>query len=277
MFDFSWDLSFSFGLNVETLALIFNIGIPILYLANFAFLYKRLRGFKKDAPFYDFVKSLVYFFFFYGLGALFFVWYDFFYMDFASPSPLFRNLGQFDPVGFTEPLTFQMIHIWKIGILLQNVGLLLMLNQLRGKVLKGKIKNILPIVWQFIGITSMVLLGFVFLTDDVGEAYFWAEINYLFNFVWSISLPLTYRFIMKQSAGNLKKYAGILYRCLIVYGLAWGFRTRFAVHLFWRLFGWLGDANPFTFRMLWLIRAILIVLNLALVLVAYRKLLESFK
>lgn len=276
MFDFDWDLPFSLGLNVETFAFFLNIGIPIMYLVNFAFLNSKLRKFEKDAPFYDFVKSLVFFFFFYGLGGIFFIWYDFFYMDFASPSPLLSNIGVFDPLP-SYPLTLDMVNIWKIGILLQNVGLVLMLNQIRNKVFKSKFKKILPIVWQIVGIVSMVMIGIVFLTDSPEYAFFASEINFLFNFIWSLSLPLTYRFIMVQSAGNLKKYAGILYRALIFYGLAWGFRTRFAVHLFPILFFWIPGIESVNYHIIWLIRAAVMVLCLLLVVIAYKKLLESFK
>lgn len=277
MYDFNWDLPFSLGLNQNTFALIFNIGIPIVYFLCFGFLYKKLRNFEKGAPFYDFVKSLVYFFFFYGLGAAFFVWYDFFYMDFVSANPLPSMINTFDPPQPSLTISMQSVQLWKIGNLLQNVGLLLMLNQLRGKVFRKKYMNVLPVVWQLVGITSMIMIGLVFLTDSPEAALFWSEVNYLFNFIWSISLPLTYRFIWKQSAGKLKRYAGILYVCLIIYGLSWGFRTRFAVHLWWKLFGWLGSANPFDYRFLWLVRSISIDLNILLVFIAYRKLLATFK
>lgn len=277
MYDFEWDLPFAFGLNQDTFAFIFNVGIPIVYFLCFGYLYYKLRNFEKDAPFYDFVKSLVYFFFFYGLGAAFFVWYDFFYMDFVSANPLPSLINTFDPVQPGLTISMESVQLWKIGNLLQNVGLLLMLNQLRGKVFKKKFMNVLPVVWQLIGMTSMILMGLVIFQDSPEETLFWSEVNYLFNFVWSISLPLTYRIIYKNSAGNLKRYAGILYVCLIIYGLSWGFRTRFAVHLFFKLFGWLGPANPFDYRTLWLIRAVMVDINIFLVFIAYRKLLATFK
>ena len=75
-------LPFEIGFDIKTLALMFNIGIPIVYFVNFFFMLSKLGKLDKDAPFYPFIKSLVWFFLFYGIGALYFVWYDFFYMEF---------------------------------------------------------------------------------------------------------------------------------------------------------------------------------------------------
>lgn len=265
MYDFNFELPFSLGLNLETIAFVLNIGIPIIYLANFVFLFIKLRSMDKDAPFYTFIKSIVYFFLFYGLGALYFVWFDFFYMDFTSPNPIDIFFGTVD----SPPI--EVVHMWKIGILLQNVGLLLMVHQLRKKVFKGK-KQYIPIIWEAIGITSIILIGFI----PIPNPYFWAEVNFLFNFAWSISLPLTYGYIYKNAAGKMKKYAFILFLCFMIYGLAWGFRTRFAVYLFIAIFSGLGSLNPFTYEIIWTIRALAIVINLGLVLGAYQKLMKEF-
>ncbi|TFF95134.1 MAG: hypothetical protein EU544_03405 [Promethearchaeota archaeon] len=272
MYDYDLELPFELGLNLETIAFVLNIGIPVLYFANFIFLSLKLKGMDKNAPFYSFIKSLVYFFFFYGLGAVFFVWYDFFYMDFISPNPIFAWWGEI------EAPPIEVVNLWKIGILLTAVGLLFMVNQLRHRIFQKKFYKILPIIWEAIGIPLIILIGFVPIPILGEHPYFYAEILFLFVFTWSISLPLTYSYIWKNAAGKMKRYALILFVCFIAYGIAWGFRTRFAV--------WMGTAimsltpPPFdilsTYPMIWTIRAALIVLNLALVLYAYKKLLETF-
>jgi hypothetical protein len=264
MYDFAPTLPFLLGINLDTIAFILNLGIPLLYFACFAFLFIKLRGFDASAPYHAFIKALVYFFFFYGLGAMYFLWYDFFFMDFTSPNPIAVFEGT-----LAAPQN-EVIHYWKIGILLQNIGLFLMLKELRGRILKGKFQN-LPIVWEIIGIAMLVLWGWV----PIPNAYYWAEINFLFNFSWSIALPLTYGYIYKNSAGNLAKYAKILYICFLTYGIAWGFRTRFAVHIGILIFSGL-DPNPMTYPLIWLIRAVLIDFSLIMVLYAYNRLLKSF-
>jgi hypothetical protein len=268
MYDFNLDLPFTLGDNIETITFILNIGIPIFYLANFLFLFLKLRKFDKDQPFYKFVKSLVYFFLFYGAGAIYFVWFDFFYMDFTSPPPISVLLG----VVPSPPL--EAINMWKIGILLQNIGLILMLNELRGKVFKSKFMNRAPIIWELIGIPVLLLWGY--LPVPIETSYFLAEVNFLFNFTWSVCLPITYGYIFKNAAGNLRKYAGMLFICLLAYGLSWGFRTRFAVEMGIAIFAGL-DPNPVNYTLIWLIRAAIMDVSLLLVLHAYRKLLATFK
>ena len=266
MYDFSLDLPFTFGNNLETIAFILNIGIPIFYFANFLFLFIKLRSFDKNQPFYKFVKSLVYFFLFYGAGAVYFVWFDFFYMDFQCPFPIAVLLG----LEVSPPL--EAINLWKIGILLQNIGLLLMLNELRGKVFKSKFMNRAPIIWELIGIPILLLWGYL----PIEAAYFWAEVNFLFNFTWSVLLPVTYGYIFKNAAGNLRKYAGMLFICFLAYGLSWGFRTRFAVEMGIAIFSGIVP-NPMSYTLIWLIRAAIMDASLLLVLHAYRKLLATFK
>jgi hypothetical protein len=267
-YDIDWILPFSLGINLETLALVLNIGIPIIYFLNFGFLYGRLKKFDSSAPYYAFVKSLVYFFFFYGLGALFFVWYDFFYMNFESPDPIAVFNGEID----TPPN--QVLQLWKIGILLQNIGLVLMINELRGKIFTGKWKNWLPIIWEAVGISFLITLGLVSIPIISENAYFIGEINFLFNFTWSITLPLTYGYIYKHAPGNLRKYAFMLFFCFLMYGIAWGFRTRFAVSIGIDVFSSL-DPNPMNYTLIWIIRSSLIIINLGMVLYAYRHILDT--
>jgi len=273
-------LPFALGNNFETIIFAFNLGIPAVYFLNFIFLYYKLRNFGKDAPFYHFVRSLVFFFFFYGLGSIFFIYYDFFYMQFESPDPIAIFYGtQAVPANLN-----QILQMWKIGILLQNIGLLLMLNALRGKILApkddkviSKLKLLIPVVWQIIGISLLLIWGIIDIPGlSIKDYYYFAEINFLFNFSWSISLPLTYGYIYKISAGTVRKCAFILFLFFISYGLAWGFRTRFAVYLGIPLFAWL-DPNPMNYHLIWLIRAVAIDISLLMVFVAYRKLLKSFK
>jgi len=233
----------------------------------------KLHGMDKDAPFYSFIRSLVYFFFFYGLGALFFVWYDFYYMDFTCPNPIFVWWGQ-------EPAPpIEAVHLWKIGILLTTVGLLIMVLQLRKKIFKKKIYYWLPIAWEIIGISMILLIGFVPLPIIGDDPYFYSEIIFLFIFTWSISLPLTYSYIWKNAAGKMRRYAFILFFCFIMYGIFWGFRTRFAVHMTIAMFS-MVPFFPFnlftTYEFIWLFRAASIVINLSLVLYAYRNLLKEF-
>ena len=261
-------LPFSFGINFESLTFILNIGIPIMYLSNFLFLSKKLREFDKSALYYQFIRSLAYFFLFYGLGAIYFVWYDFFYMNFESPNPI----DIFN--GISSAPAIEVLHFWKIGIILQNIGLLLMISELRGKIFKEKWKNTLPLVWQAIGIILLVSWGFIDIPGVSDNAFFWAEVNFLFNFCWSILLPLTYGFIWKNAAGNLKKYAFILFISLLAYGIAWGFRTRFAVYLGIAIFSGI-DPNPMNYTLIWFIRALLIDFSLLLVLFAYSRLLRE--
>ncbi len=276
---FDINLPFGLGLNIPTFALIFNIGIPILYFANFVFMAYKLKGMDKDAPFYTFIKSLVFFFFFYGLGSLWFLWYDFIYMQFTSPNPidiLFGTVKAPPPEG---------AYLWQVGNLIQNVGLFAMLLQLRKRIYKGKFKQTLPVVWEIVGLTLMIytMASFwfnLFPVPIISEVpYFWLEMNFLFNFTWSIALPLTYSFIWKNAAGKMKRYALILFVCFIIYGIAWGLRSRTAVYMAIFIFSWLpllGVPNPFTYELIWLIRGIAIVVNLGLVLYAYRKLLKEF-
>ncbi|MHA1284232.1 MAG: hypothetical protein ACTSVV_02095 [Promethearchaeota archaeon] len=272
MYDYDLELPFKLGMNVETIAFILNIGIPVIYFANFFFLLSKLKGMDKDAPFYTFIKSLVFFFFFYGLGAIFFVWYDFYYMDFKSPNPIFVWYG-------TEKAPpMEVIQLWKIGILLTTVGLLFMVNQLRKRIFQKKFYKTLPIIWEAIGIPLLILLGYVYIPIIGDCPYFYAEILFLFIFTWSISLPLTYSYIWKNAAGKMKRYAFILFICFIIYGIAWGFRTRLAVWLSIAMFS--VAAPPFNviadYHVIWIIRASGMVVNLALVLYAYRKLLKEF-
>lgn len=269
MYDFDWTLPFTLGMNMETLIFALNVCIPLVYFLNFFSLLSRLRKFDKSAPYYSFVKGLVYFFFFYGLGDLVFLWYDFFYTDFEFIDPLAVLAGTI-PSPPNEAL-----QIWKVGILLQNVGLVLMLNELRGKVFQTKLMNWLPIVWEVIGISFMISLGLVAIPWISENAFFVAEINFLFNFTWSISLPLTYFYIYKNAAGSVKKYAFILFINFILYGLAWGFRTRLAVAWMPAIF-WYLVPTPFTYAFDWLLRGAVITITLLFVLYAYRKLLESF-
>ncbi|MHA1293197.1 MAG: hypothetical protein ACTSQJ_11055 [Promethearchaeota archaeon] len=275
MYDIDFTIPFELGLNIETIALILNIGIPIIYFANFVFLVAKLHGMDKDAPFYAFIKSLVFFFFFYGLGAVFLLWYDFFYMDFKCPNPIYIwwNIEPVPPI--------MVLHLWKIGILLTNIGLLLMLFELRKKIFKKKIFIWLPIIWELIGISLILSIGFIsipMIIETPAQAFFWAEIFFLFSFTWSISLPLTYSYVWKNAAGKMKKYAFILFLCFINYGIAWGFRTRFAV---WMAIAIISTLPPpfnilASYEFIWAVRAGLIILNLSLVLYAYRKLLKEF-
>ena len=76
------------------------------------------------------MRSLVFFFFFYGIGALYFVWYDFFYMDFTCPNPINILFGE-------TPPPIEAAYLWQIGNLIQNIGLLIMLLQLRKKIFTG--------------------------------------------------------------------------------------------------------------------------------------------
>ncbi len=278
MYDF--DLTFDFGLNIGSIALLLNIGIPIVYFANFFFMLFKLRGMDKEAPFYSFIRGFVYFFFFYGLGAAYFVWYDFFYMDFTCPNPINVLFGT-DPAPPDE-----VAYLWQIGNLIQNMGLFIMLIQLRKRIFTGKFKQTLPVVWEIFGISIMIFtmvnffagLGvYIPLISDF--PIFWLEMNFLFNFTWSISLPLTYSFIWKNAAGKMKNYAFILFLCFILYGVSWGLRSRTAVYMLWVMFEWLtllGIPNPLNYEFLWIIRGFSIVLNLGLVLYAYRKLLGEF-
>ncbi|MHA1147738.1 MAG: hypothetical protein ACTSR8_05795 [Promethearchaeota archaeon] len=276
MYDFDLDLPFKLGLNIETIALLLNFGIPIMYFANFIFLLIKLKGMEKDAPFYSFIKSLVIFFLFYGLGAVFFVWYDFCYLDFQSPNPIFVWWGLED----APPM--EAIHLWKIGILLTTIGLLAMILQLRKRIFKNKFFKTLPIVWEVIGIPLLILVGFFALPPFplVGElpAFFIAEVLFLFIFTWSISLPLTYSYIWKNAAGKMKRYAFILFICFITYGIAWGFRTRFAPALGAAMFS--IALPPFNilgnYHLIWIVRSGLMVICLGLVLYAYQKLLKEF-
>ncbi len=262
LYDFSFELPFTFGANLETINFIMNLCIPVCYFLLFAFMWKKFRGFDKSAPYYSFVKSLVYFFFFYGLGGTWFLWYDFFYMDFTSPNPIavFQGLVLVPPLEVTQ--------LWIVGVLLQNTGLFLMLNQLRGKVFQSKFWNIMPLVWELGGITSIILLGWV-IPLNPADIYFWAEVNFLFNFTWSVSLPLTYGVVYKSSAGHLRRYALILLVCFLSYGISWGFRTRFAVHLT------IVIIPTLTYTIIWVVRSSFMVISLVLVLVAYERLLKS--
>lgn len=263
-----WQLPFAFGSNFETATFLLNLGIPIVYLLNSAFLWIKLRSLDNSAQYYQFIKSLAYFFLFYGLGAIYFVWYDFIFMQFQSPNPI-------DVItGVAAAPSLEVLHYWKIGVLLQNIGLFMMLSEIRGKIFKEKWKNNLPLVWQAIGILVLITWGFIDIPGVTENAYFWAEVNFLFNFSWSIILPLTYGYIYKNSAGNLRKYAFILFLCLILYGIAWGFRTRFAVHLSIEIFAGL-DPNPFNYELIWFIRAVIININLLLVFYAYSRLLKE--
>lgn len=275
MYRFDFTLPFELGLNMETLALALNIGIPIVYFANFLYMAYKLRGMDKEAPFYTFIKSLVYFFFFYGLGALYFVWYDFFFMGFTCPNPIDILFGAKAPPAIGA-------YLWQIGNLIQNIGLFIMLIQLRKRIFKGKFKQNLPIFWEIIGFCVMIysiisfFLNLYPLPIISQTPYFWLEMNFLFNFTWSIALPLTYSIVWKNAAGKLKRYAFILFGCFIFYGLAWGLRSRTAVHIVIVMFSGLGSANPFTYQFIWILRAAIIILNLGLVLYAYRKLLKEF-
>jgi len=275
MYDFETGLPFDLAMNLETFTFIFNIGIPIVYFANFFFMLIKLKGMDKNAPFYTFLRSLVYFFFFYGLGALYFVWYDFFYMDFTCPNPINILFGAPAPPD-------EVAYLWQIGNLIQNIGLFIMLLQLRKKIFTGKFKQTLPVVWEIIGLTLMIftLMNFFFsfgvyipLISDV--PYFWLEMNFLFNFTWSITLPLTYSAVWKNAPGKLKRYAFILFLCFILYGISWGLRSRTAVWMVWAMFNWL-PYNPFVFEFVWFLRGVSIVINLSLVFYAYRKLLKEF-
>lgn len=278
MYDFDIDLPFTLGFNLESLPFFLNIAIPIIYFANFIFLVTKLRKMEKDAPFYAFIKSLVYFFFFYGLGAAYFVWYDFFYMDFTCPNPI-------DVLFYTiEAPPGEVIYMWMIGNLLQNIGLVLMIIQLRKRVFKGKFRQNLPLFWEAIGIGFTIfcyinfflsLVQIPFISD---MPYFWIEMLFLFNFAWSITLPLTYSYIWKNAAGNIKRYAFILFICFIIYGITWGLRARTAVYLLVAMFQWvtLFGLPLLSFEFIWLLRAGSIVLNLSLVLYGYRKLLKEF-
>ncbi len=262
LYDFTLDLPFTFGANLETVNFLLNLCIPLIYLILFAFMWKKFRGFEKTAPYYSFVKSLVYFFFFYGLGGIWFFYYDFFYMDLTSPNPIAIFQGN----ALAPPL--EVVQLWIIGVLLQNAGLFLMLNQLRGKVFQKRFWNIMPLVWELAGITSLILIGFV-LPLNPADVYFWSEVNFLFNFTWSIALPLTYGVIYRSAAGQLRRNAFILYLFFIVYGVSWGFRTRFAVHLTIVLI------PSLTYPLIWAVRACCMVVSLLLVLIAYQKLLKS--
>jgi hypothetical protein len=189
-------------------------------------------------------------------------------MQFQSPNPI----DIFNGISVAPPL--EVLHLWKIGIILQNIGLVLMLSELRGKIFKEKWKNTLPLIWQAIGVIVLISWGFIDIPGVTDNAYFWAEVNFLFNFSWSIFLPLTYGYIWKNAAGNLKKYAFILFICLLIYGIAWGFRTRFAVHIGISVFSGI-DPNPMNYAIIWFIRALLINFNLLMVLYAYSKLLRE--
>ena len=279
MYDFDFTLPFPIGFNLDTIALLFNIGIPIIYFVIFFFMLIKLQGMSKDAPFYTFMRSLVYFFFFYGLGAIFFVWYDFFYMDFTCPNPINILFGETPP----PP---EAAYLWQIGNLIQNIGLLIMLLQLRKKIFTGKFKQTLPVVWEIIGLALMIftLLNF-FLTLNIyiplisDVPFFWLEMNFLFNFTWSIALPLTYSSVWKNAPGKLKRYAFILFFCFIIYGISWGLRSRTAVWMAWFIMSWVpvwSTPSAFTYEVIWFLRAFLIVLNLSLVFYAYRKLLKEF-
>lgn len=280
MYDFDFSLPFELGLNTQTLILILNVGIPIIYFVNFFFMIFKLKGMDKDAPFYTFIRSLVYFFFFYGLGALWFVWYDFFYMDFTCPNPINIFFG-------TDPAPPELsMQLWQIGNMIQNIGLFLMVLQLRKRVFQKKFYQTMPIIWEIIGLGLMFFIFVNFflalgihipLFSDI--PYFWMEMNFLFNFTWSISLPLTYSIIWKNAAGTMKKYAGILFFCFILYGISWGLRSRAAVYMLGALFSWLpslGVPNPFTYEFLWFLRGFSIITNLSLVFYAYKKLLAEF-
>ncbi len=262
LYDFTFELPFTVGMNLETLSFVINLSIPIVYFLLFGFMLKKFRGFEKTAPYYSFVKSLVYFFFFYGLGGLWFLYYDFFYMGFTSPNPIavFQGNAMAPPSIVTQ--------LWIVGVLLQNIGLFLMLNQLRGKVFQKRFWNIMPLVWELAGITSLIIIGFV-IPMNPADVYFWAEVNFLFNFTWSISLPLTYGVVYKSAAGQLRRYAFVLFVCFLIYGVSWGFRTRFAVYLT------IAIIPSLTYPLIWTVRAFCMVISLILVLFAYQKLLKS--
>lgn len=280
MYNIDFSVGFPLGLNLDTISLLVNIGIPIVYFANFIFMTIKLKGMDKDAPFYAFIKSLVYFFFFYGLGALYFFWFDFFYMDGYIPNPIDVLFGA------EAAPPDQAAYLWQIGNLIQNVGLFLMVMQLRKRVFTGKFKQTLPVVWEIFGLGIMIftLVNFfagigIYIPIFSDTPLFWTEMNFLFNFTWSISLPLTYSYIWKNAAGKMKKYAFILFLCFILYGIAWGLRSKTAVYMAILIFEWLpllGVPNPFTYQLIWIIRGIAITFNLALVLYAYNKLLGEF-
>ncbi len=279
MYDFDLNLPFSLGINVDTIAFLLNLGIPIIYFTIFFFMLIKLKGMDKEAPFYTFMRSLVYFFFFYGLGAIYFVWYDFFYMDFTCPNPINILFGETPPPA-------EAAYLWQIGNLIQNIGLFIMLLQLRKKIFTGKFKQTLPVVWEIIGLSLMIftLLNFFLdwkiyipLISDV--PFFWLEMNFLFNFTWSIALPLTYSSVWKNTPGKLKRYAFILFFCFIIYGISWGLRSRTAVWMLHAMFSWIpaiSTPSQFTYEFIWILRGFSIVLNLSLVFYAYRKLLKEF-
>ncbi len=262
LYDFTFDLPFPLGLNLETISFALNLCIPLMYFLLFWFMLKKFRGFEKTAPYYTFVKSLVYFFFFYGIGGVWLLYYDFFYMDLTSPNPISVIQGS-----FTAP-PIEVTQLWLIGVLLQNIGLFLMINQLRGKVFQSRFWNVAPLVWEIIGFIGLICIGWV-LPLEAADRYFWVEVIFLFNFTWSICLPITYGVVYKNAAGILRRYAFILFVFFLTYGLAWGFRTRFAVYLSIEIIPTL------TYPLIWTIRAGIMVFSLILCLLAYQKLLKS--
>jgi hypothetical protein len=268
MYDTNLDLPFEIGFNLNTFAFILNIGIPLLYFANFILMVYKLNKMEKEAPLYNFIKSMVFFFFFYGLGGLFFVWYDFFYMDFKSPNPILITWG-------VEVVPEMLsIHLWKIGNLLQLIGLLSMIIQLRKRIFKEKLYMWLPIIWEVIGIGSLIFIGLIPLPIRSEDLYLWADILFLFTFIWSITLPLTYAYIAKISAGHVRKYGSVLFASFIVYGIAWGFRSRLIHHV--AIVAFSGIPNSIiTFEFVWWFRSMMMLFSLGLVLFAYQRLLKD--
>lgn len=234
-------------------------GVSAIYYINAVFMVSKLRGMEKDAIYYQFIKSLAYFFFFYGTGALWFVYYDFFVINMAPTNP-------FGPFAASFPL--ETLNLWKVGILLQNIGLVLMLNQLKERVFKKSVQRF-AMVYEACTITIII-----FMTD-----LFWAELMFLMSFLWSLSLPLTYSYIYKHSAGKFRRYAAILWVNIIVYGIWWGFRSLIMIEFFYFIFGVI--VNIFapiqvTYNFAIWLRGIFIIEALTFVLYGYKKLLSTF-
>jgi len=77
MYDFDPTLSFPLGLNIQTLAFIFNICVPIMYLTCLLYFVRRAKKWDKSELYYGFIRALIWFHLFYALGAIYFIWYDF--------------------------------------------------------------------------------------------------------------------------------------------------------------------------------------------------------
>ncbi|MCP4763783.1 MAG: hypothetical protein GY870_18575 [archaeon] len=192
--------------------------------------------------------------------------------------------------GFAIPSSEEYLHIneamqfWKIGISIQNIGLIFMLFELRNKIFTNDTMKKIPLIWEIIGFCILLTWGFIPIFSEA-QNYFLIEMNFLFNFSLSLSLPLTNRLIYKSVAKNksdkeknnqVRIYTGIIYYGIMSYGLFWGFRTRLAFFIGQYFSSTIGTI-PLTFHQTWFLRGLLIVFLQLLVYFAYNKLFDSLK